>query len=82
MKVNEVRSVEARVGINVPMEILRQQIPPRGAQTVEGSLRASSEMIATLSGPGFKTTATTPNQQTVADGFNAPAAHRGKALTA
>jgi hypothetical protein len=51
------------------MEILRQQIPPRGAQTVEGSLRTSSQMIATLSGPGFKITATTPDQQTVADGF-------------
>ena len=69
MKVSEVRSVEARVGINVPMEILRQQILAGGAQTVEGSLRTSSEMIATLSGPGFKITATTPEQQSVAEGF-------------
>ena len=69
MKVNEVRSVEARVGINVPMAILRQQILAGGAQTVEGSLRTSSEMIATLNGPGFKITATTPEQQTVAERF-------------
>ena len=69
MKVNEVRSVEARVGINVAMEILKQQILAGEKQTVVGSLRISSSMIATLSGAGFKITATTPEQQTVAEGF-------------
>jgi hypothetical protein len=68
MRVNEVRRVESRVGINVPMEILRQQTAV-WEQSAEGPLRVSNEMVATLSGPGFKITATTPEQQTVAEGL-------------
>jgi hypothetical protein len=68
MKVDEKRKVEANVGINVPMEILRKQAPS-GDQTFEGSPRVSAEMIATLNGPGFKIEAITPEQQTIAEGF-------------
>jgi hypothetical protein len=68
MKVGEKRKVEANVGINVPMEILRKQ-SPSGDQTFEATPRLSSKMIATLSGPGFKIDAVTPEQQTIAEGF-------------
>jgi len=68
MKVSETRAVHANVGVNVPMETLRKGLRP-GNQAVEGSLAVSSEMIAVLNGPGFKITATTPEQQSVAEGF-------------
>ncbi len=68
MRVGERRNVEANVGINVPMEILRK--PPRSQdQAIEGSLRISAEMAATLDGPGFKIDAVTPEKQTIAEGF-------------
>jgi len=68
MKVSETRAVHANVGVNVPIETLRKDVRP-GSQTDEGKLAVSSEMIAVLSGPGFKITATTPEQQSVAEGY-------------
>ena len=47
MRVAERRNVEAGVGVNVPMEILRKQVDSRD-KAVEGTLRVSSEMVATL----------------------------------
>lgn len=68
MRMSEARSVEARVGVNVPPEILRQHTTD-DIQRVESFLRTSSEMVAVLYGPGFKISPTTPEQQTVAEGF-------------
>lgn len=68
MRMSEARSVEARVGVNVPIELLRQHATD-DVQRVESLLRTSSEMVAVLYGPGFKITPTTPEQQTVAEGF-------------
>jgi hypothetical protein len=68
MKVEETRSVHANVGINVPIETLRKYVRP-GDQSVESALKISSEMTAILTGPGFKITRTTPEQQSVAEGF-------------
>jgi len=50
------------------MEILRKQVDSRD-KAVEGRLRVSSEMVATLNGPGFKIEAVTPEQQAIAEGF-------------
>jgi len=68
MKVSETRAVHANVGVNVPIETLRGGLRP-GSQVDEGKLAVSSEMVAVLSGPGFKITATTPEQQSVAEGY-------------
>jgi hypothetical protein len=68
MKVGDRRSVDARVGVNVPNEILHGHARV-GDQTTSGSLRVSYQMIATLHGPGFKITRTTPEQQMVAEGL-------------
>jgi hypothetical protein len=68
MTVGEKRTVEANVGVNVPIEILRRQLTSRD-HTIEGSLRVSSEMIAILNGPGFKIDAVTPEKQPIAEGF-------------
>jgi hypothetical protein len=68
MRVAERRNVEASLGVNVPMEILRKQVDSRD-KAVEGTLRVSSEMAATLNGPGFKIEAVTPEQQAIAEGL-------------
>jgi hypothetical protein len=68
MKVTEVRTVHANVGINVPDEVLRKHSHP-GGQSSEAPIRLSREMVATLTGPAFKIVATTPEQQNVADGY-------------
>ena len=68
MKVGDKRVVDARVGINVPDNVLRGHVRA-GDQTIPGTLLVSHEMIATLSGPGFAITRTTPEKQTVANGF-------------
>jgi hypothetical protein len=68
MKVSDRRSVDARVGVSVPDDILKGHTRV-GDQTAEATVRVSHEMIATLSGPGFKITRTTPEKQTVAEGF-------------
>lgn len=68
MKVGEVREVHANVGVNVPIEVL-QRYSRTTTQSTEGVLRVSSEMMAVLTGPGFKITATKPEQQGVAEGF-------------
>ena len=69
MKVGDRRSVDARVGVDVPDEILKGQNNRAGDQTAQGTLRVSHEMTATLNGPGFKIEPITPEQQTVAEGF-------------
>jgi hypothetical protein len=68
MTVGDARRVEATVGINIPPEVLRKQSHPED-QSIEGMARLSSEMIATLEGPGFAISATSPEQQNVAAGF-------------
>ena len=68
MKVSEKRLVAARVGINVPDDVLRGD-NRAGDQSTEGALRISHQMIATLTGPGFAITPTTPEKQAVAEGF-------------
>jgi hypothetical protein len=68
MKVGDKRAVDARVGINVPDDILRGHVRA-GDQSIPGMLLVSHEMIATLSGPGFAITRTTSEKQTVANGF-------------
>jgi hypothetical protein len=68
MKVGDTRAVYANVGINVPIELLRKHNRPTD-QSHEAVLSVSSEMAATLTGPGFAITATTPEQQGVAEGF-------------
>ena len=70
MKVTEVRTVYANVGINVPDELLRKHSLP-GGQSTEDPIRVSREMLATLTGPGFKIVATTPEQQNIAEGYPA-----------
>jgi hypothetical protein len=68
MRVGDQRSVTARVGVNVPDDILRGYARI-GNQTAEGSLRVSHHMIATLNGAGFEIKRTTPEEQTIAEGF-------------
>ena len=68
MKVGDKRQVDANVGINVPLEILQKKV---GAdyQSIKGIAHLSSEMIATLTGPGFRIDPLTPERQTIAEGF-------------
>jgi hypothetical protein len=68
MKVGEVGEVHANVGINVPVEVLQRYSRTTNQSTVE-ALRISSEMMAVLTGPGFKITATQPELQSVSEGF-------------
>jgi hypothetical protein len=68
MKVTEKRKVDLNVGINVPLEVLREQIPSTD-QTLEGSPRVSASMAATLTGAGFKIEAITPEEQPIAGGY-------------
>ena len=68
MTVGDQREVKASVGIDVPMATLRKQLGPSDQQ-VEGSLYLSPEMAATLHGPGFTIEPTTPEQQSIAEGF-------------
>ena len=67
MKVGETRTVYANVGVDVSMETLRKRVRP-GNQTYEAELAVSSKMMAELSGPGFKITSKTPEEQSVAEG--------------
>jgi hypothetical protein len=68
MKVGDKRQVDANVGINVPMDVLQKK--SKGAnQQIKGQAHISSEMIATLSGPGFKIDAITTETQRIAEGF-------------
>jgi hypothetical protein len=68
MKVGDVRAIYANVGIKVPIEALRKHSRTTG-QSIENALSISSEMMATLTGPGFRITPSTPEQQSVAEGF-------------
>src|SRR5262245_50027841 len=83
MKVGDTRAVYANVGVNVPIELLRGHSRPTD-QSHEALLSVSSVMAATLTGPGFAITPTTPEQQGVAEGFptvwswNVEAKHEGE----
>jgi hypothetical protein len=68
MKVTERRKVDASVGINVAMDVLRQQVPS-GDQTFEGAPHISAEMVATLTGSAFKIDRITAEKQKIAEGF-------------
>jgi hypothetical protein len=68
MKVGDISAVHANVGINVPIEVLRKHSRPTD-QSHEAILSVSSEMAASLTGPGFAISPTTPEQQGVAEGF-------------
>jgi len=68
MVVGDQREVRANVGYNVPIEKLRQELG-KSSQQVQGSLRLSTEMAATLTGPGFKIDGLTSESQAVAAGF-------------
>src|SRR5262249_16333872 len=68
MKVADRLTVAARIGVDVREDLLKGHVRA-GDQTAEGSLRVAHRMIATLSGAGFDIKATTPEQQTVAEGF-------------
>jgi predicted secreted protein len=67
MKVGDKRKIEATAGIGIDPELLKNAKP--GNQKYEGLLRVSAEMIATLTGPGFKIEATTPEQQPMTEGY-------------
>jgi hypothetical protein len=68
MNLGDTRAVYANVGINVPIELLQKHSRPTD-QSHEAVLSVSSEMSATLTGPGFAITPITPEQQGVAEGF-------------
>jgi hypothetical protein len=68
IKVGERRKIEARVGLNVPIETLQKRLDPQD-QKIEGPLRVSTEMLMVLDGPGFTIEAITPEQQAIAEGF-------------
>ena len=68
MKVGDTRAVYANVGINVPIELLQKHSRPTD-QSHQAALSVSSEMVATLTGPAFAITPTTPEQQGVAEGY-------------
>ena len=68
MKVGETRAVHANVGINVPIDVLRKYVSENNRK-VERSLKISQEMSASLTGENFKITPTTPEKQSVAEGY-------------
>ncbi|GLS28736.1 hypothetical protein [Neomesorhizobium albiziae] len=68
MQVNDKREVEARVGYEVPIDVLKKGASS-GEEAGEGRLRVSVEMAAVLTGPGFAIEPVTPAQQSVAKGF-------------
>jgi hypothetical protein len=68
MKVGDIRAVYANVGINVPIEVLRKHTHASD-QSIEASLKVAHAMTAVLTGPGFQIAATTPEKQSVAEGF-------------
>src|SRR5262249_48921371 len=83
MKVSDKRTVNARVGVDVPRQLLIsligrtlshgtqsiEQALERGTQILESDIKISSSMIATLNGPGFDIRAVTPEQQNIAAGY-------------
>src|SRR5262245_16390929 len=68
MKVTVNRGVYANVGVNVAIETLRKYSRTTD-QSHESALRVSSQMAAVLTGPGFEIKGTTPEEQSVAEGF-------------
>lgn len=68
MKVGDKRQVDANIGINVPMEILKRK-PRPGDRQIQSVARVSSQMAAALTGPGFEINLKTPEIQSVAEGY-------------
>jgi hypothetical protein len=68
MKVDDTRTVYANVGVNVPFEHLRKHLRPED-QSLEGALKVSNEMYATLTGEAFGIARNSPETQGVAEGF-------------
>jgi hypothetical protein len=68
MKVGDTRQVDAKVGLGVPSEEL-QKNARSGDQELKDFTRISAQMAAILVGQGFKITALSPEQQTIAEGF-------------
>src|SRR5271170_2060406 len=68
MMVGEAREVEARVGLDAPLEALKGRAPA-GAQSVSGVLAVSNTMSAELTGASFEIVAESPKLQSVAAGY-------------
>jgi hypothetical protein len=68
MTVDDVRNVSVRVGHNVRMDDLKKKLKETDQQ-VEGTLRVSAEMAATLTGAGFKIEPNTSERQNIAESF-------------
>jgi hypothetical protein len=68
MTVDDVRNVSVRVGHNVRMDDLKKKFKETDQQ-VEGTLRVSAEMAATLTGAGFKIEPNTSERQNIAESF-------------
>ena len=68
MMLGESREVEARVGLDTPLDALKVRATA-GAQTVSGLLAVSNAMSAELTGAGFEIVPESPKVQSVANGF-------------
>lgn len=68
MKIGDVAMAEVRVGVGVPDNQMRAELP-LSTQLTEGALKVSSQMLAKLTGAGFKIEPQSPEQQSVAKGF-------------
>jgi hypothetical protein len=68
MMVGEAREVEARVGIDAPLEALKGRAPA-GARSISGVLAVSNTMSAELTGASFEIVAESPKLQSVAAGY-------------
>jgi hypothetical protein len=68
MTVGDKRSIDVRVGVNTPDDVLDGH-PRAGNQGTAGPVRISHRMVATLNGAGFKIKPTTPEDQIIAEGF-------------
>jgi hypothetical protein len=69
MKVGEKRRFDAIAGLGLSVEDLKRTLPLQpGAQQSIGPLRVASTMAATLSGPGFRIEAGSPEEQAMAVG--------------
>jgi hypothetical protein len=68
MTVGERRTVQARLGIDVPIAKLHEGLEAE-TQRVDGQLKISSEMEARLDAPGFAVTPTSSARQAIAAGY-------------
>jgi hypothetical protein len=68
MTVGERRTVQARLGIDVPIAKLHEGLEAE-TQRLDGQLKISSEMEARLDAPGFAVTPTSSARQAIAAGY-------------